>query len=115
MGQKTEGALIVALAWIDELQLELTHVIIQRNLARAARDEKSEVIKYLRPELHRCQAELARLREDGIWCPRCGEVFHDEDMANEPAKFWTCPFCWTIQHQACRGPLIESQETRVSS
>ena len=41
--------------------------------------------------------------EDGIWCPRCGDVFHDADMEKEPGKYYTCPVCFTIEHKECRG------------
>lgn len=44
-------------------------------------------------------------KQDGIWCPRCGEVFHDEDMTKEPDEYYQCPECGAIQHQKCRGPL----------
>ena len=40
--------------------------------------------------------------EDGIWCPRCGEVFHDEDMNKHPEDYYTCPTCFTIEHEKCR-------------
>ena len=39
--------------------------------------------------------------EDGIVCPRCGEVFHDKDMEANPDAYYTCPYCYTIQHQKC--------------
>jgi len=41
--------------------------------------------------------------EDGIWCPRCGEVFHDEDIDKHPEDYYTCPTCFTIEHQKCRN------------
>lgn len=41
--------------------------------------------------------------EDGIWCPRCGDVFHDTDVENEPKKFYTCPTCFTVGHEECRN------------
>ena len=42
---------------------------------------------------------------DGIWCPRCGEVFHTKDMEEHPEDYYTCSICHTIQHTKCRGHL----------
>ena len=43
--------------------------------------------------------------EDGIWCPRCGKVFHDKDMEEHPEEYFTCSECFAIQHEKCRGNL----------
>ena len=43
--------------------------------------------------------------EDGIWCPRCGDVFHDVDVEKNPEKYYTCPICLTIEHEECRNLL----------
>jgi len=41
--------------------------------------------------------------EDGIVCPRCGEVFHDKDIETNTDAYYTCPECFTIQHERCRN------------
>jgi len=50
------------------------------------------------------------MKEDGLWCPRCGEVFHDRDMRERPQEYWTCPLCGTVEHMVCRGPLADDNE-----
>ena len=40
--------------------------------------------------------------EDGLWCPRCGNIFHDEDIARNPCDYYICPKCFVIQHSECR-------------
>jgi len=52
---------------------------------------------------HEGCAQLAGVKEDGIWCPRCGEVFHDKDIDEHPEQYYTCPECFTIQHEKCRN------------
>lgn len=46
---------------------------------------------------------LCTITEDGIWCPRCGDVFHDEDIVDNPDDYYCCDKCYTIQHTKCRG------------
>ena len=41
--------------------------------------------------------------EDGIVCPRCGEIFHDKNIEEHPEQYYTCPKCFTIQHEKCRN------------
>ena len=51
--------------------------------------------------------------KDGIWCPRCGEVFHDKDMADNPNDYYTCPLCYAIQHTKCRGATSEEPKVFI--
>ena len=50
--------------------------------------------------------------EDCLCCPRCCKIFHDDDIAKNPEKYWTCPLCSTIQHKECRHPLDDDIEIR---
>ena len=43
--------------------------------------------------------------QDSLVCPRCAEKFHDVDIEENPDKYWTCPYCHTIEHTFCRGPV----------
>ena len=45
---------------------------------------------------------VEQLTADGLWYPRCGQVFHDTDIEANPDQFWVCPLCHAVQHQACR-------------
>jgi len=47
---------------------------------------------------------------NGLWCPRCGEVVHYQDVNDQPEAYWTCPLCGTIEHKACHGPLDDDNE-----
>ncbi len=40
---------------------------------------------------------------DGLWCPRCGDIFHESDMSEKPEDYYTCPECFAIQHEKCRN------------
>ena len=44
----------------------------------------------------------SKREDDGLVCPRCGEVFHDKDVEKNPKAFWTCPECSVIQHYKCK-------------
>ncbi len=46
------------------------------------------------------------MSENGIVCPRCGKIFHDKEMDENPEKYWICPVCSVIQHTKCRGNLV---------
>lgn len=46
--------------------------------------------------------------EDGLSCPRCGKIFHDEDVKKSPDDYLICPICFTIQHKKCMGIISEA-------
>jgi len=50
------------------------------------------------------------MKEEGLWCPRCGEVVHYQDVNDRPEAYWTCPLCGTIEHVTCHGPLDDDNE-----
>ena len=43
---------------------------------------------------------------DGMNCPRCGKSFTDVDIEKNPELFCACPHCGAIEHEECRGPLV---------
>ena len=48
--------------------------------------------------------------DDGIWCPRCGDMFHDEDIDNSPEDYYECPTCHAVQHEKCRHLMPEEKQ-----
>ena len=46
---------------------------------------------------------------NNLWCPRCGEVFHEKDIHATPQDYYTCPACKAVQHNKCRGPLVKER------
>jgi len=49
---------------LEQVELQLTHVIVQRERARIARDYKEGELTYLRPALLACQAERDAAKQD---------------------------------------------------
>ena len=70
-------------------------------------------------ETEQAQATIARLEQersvDGLWCPACGQVFHDSDVTNNPNDYHICPECGAVQHQAHRGPLVERRDAILAT
>ena len=46
-----------------------------------------------------------QIKTDGLWCPRCGDMFHDRDILRNPRDYYECPKCYAVQHTRCRGNL----------
>ncbi len=113
---------------------EVCRLTLSRERARKERDRAIDLLAEARAQNRRmsealemilrktedsriCQIARAALsdieptEQDGIWCPRCGEVFHDSDVQAQPELYWTCPTCFTNQHRACRGPLEDGSGT----
>ena len=74
------------------------------------------LIKGVKGEFYPCKPDIFEMtyeilnkvsdsNEDGIWCPRCGEIFHTKDMGKHPEDYYTCPTCFAVQHTKCRGQL----------
>ena len=84
---------------IEEVKKILTYLITE-----SIRHADTSVVFDVESFAHAI-CRLFEPKPDGIWCPRCGEVFHDEDMTVNPKAYYTCPYCFAIQHTKCRGPV----------
>lgn len=89
-------------------------MLTDKEICKLVCNDSDEEMKTCRENLEGGGCIILKLSEaqesDGLVCPRCGGVFHDNDVNNNPDQYWSCPLCHTIEHMKCRGPISRTCE-----
>ena len=96
---------LIALAKSTDINVPM---LLQGPMLRVI-DDAHKLVTNIREILKTSEANT---EGDSLRCPRCGELFHDQDIEDNPEKYWTCPLCKTIEHRKCRGLLLDDTEVR---